>query len=418
MSNFSISYIYQIKDQMGPTLKRITRDIKTQNDSLTMQQRIWTRLVITQAKFSAAVKNSRNQVDKLKGDIKNSVGDIVGIGASFASIAFPVKKAMAFEDAMTGVAKAANLDKGTQQYKEMSDIIRKMTKEMPKSHEEIAAMFEAGARLGIEEKDLPDFARLTAKTSIAFGVMAETAGDSLASIGAKMNIPVQGMESMMDAVNQLENNTAAKGKDMIDIIGRIAGTAKSIELKPEQTAGLAAFANQITVSSELGASGLNMMINRMQKIPVLQKNLLKNPEKAIRSMLTKLSKVDKSQRSGMISKIFGDEAGRFVTQAVGSLELYEKTMGHVADKSKFAGSMNREYKAAMMTTSAQVTLAGNALNDLAISIGSKLLPFTILVTQGISALASGIQIVVDNTGPVIPMLAAFAATPCDLGGHN
>lgn len=410
MANFSISYIYQIKDKMSPILKRITRDVKSQNETLTVQQRIWKRLVALQGKFQQAVNRSRREVGKLKDELKKSVGALVGVGATLVTIAFPIKQAMEFENSMAGVAKAANLDKGSEQFNAMSDTIRAMSKEVPKTAAELATMFESGARLGIDAKDLPDFARLTAKTAVAFDMMAETAGDSLASIGAKMGVPIQGMESMMDAVNTLENNTASKGKQMIDIIGRIAGTAKSIELSPEQTAGLASFANQITVSPELAASGLNMMFNRMQKIPALQKQLLESPEKAVHNMLKSLAKVDKGSRAGMITKVFGDEAGRFVTQAVGSLELYEKTLGFVSDKSEFAGSMTKEFETQIQTTSAQVTLAQNGLNDMAISLGDQLLPAVKLGAIMLQGFAFGLSALIDKTGPLIPMLAAFAAT--------
>ena len=395
---------------MSPTLKSITREVNRQNESLTASQRIWSKLVSLEAKFRRGIKRSRQEAARLKDDLRNSVGALMGVGATFASIAFPVKKAMEFETAMAGVAKAANLDKGTKQFDAMQESIRAMSKEIPMTANELATMFESGARLGIDAKDLPDFARLTAKTAVAFDMMAETAGDSLASIGAKMGIPISGMESMMDAVNTLENNTASKGNQMIDIIGRISGTAKSINLSPEQTAGLASFANQITVSPELAASGLNMMFNRMQKIPALQKQLLESPEKAVHNMLKSLAKVDKASRAGMITKIFGDEAGRFVTQAVGSVELYEKTLGFVADKTKFAGSMTKEFETQVQTTSAQVQIAQNGLNDVAISMGNQLLPAVKLGAIALQGFAFGMSAIIENTGPLIPMLAAFAAT--------
>lgn len=410
MANFSISYIYQIKDKMSPTLKSITREVKRQNESLTASQRIWTKLVTLEAKFRRGIKRSRQEAARLKDDLRNSIGGLMGAGALLATIAFPVKKAMEFESAMAGVAKAANLDKGTKQFDAMQESIRAMSKEIPMTAVELATMFESGARLGISSDDLPGFAKLTAKTAVAFDMMAETAGDSLASISAKMGIPIASMESMMDAVNTLENNTASKGSQMIDIIGRISGTAKSIELSPEQTAGLASFANQITVSPELAASGLNMMFNRMQKIPALQKQLLESPEKAVHNMLKSLSKVDKASRAGLIRKIFGDEAGRFVTQAVGSVELYEKTLGFVADKTKFAGSMTKEFETQVQTTSAQVQIAENGLNDVAISMGNKLLPAVKLGAIAVQGFTFGISALIENTGPLLPMVAAFAAT--------
>lgn len=410
MANFSISYLYQVRDKMTPVLKKITRNIDKQNDTLTAQQYIWAKLVNLQARFNKKLRTANRDAQKLKDELANSWDELIGIAATAASIMLPVQRAMEFESAMAGVAKAANLEKGTEQFIRMEESIRNMTKEIPRTAVEIAQMFEAGARLGISQEDLPEFARLTARTAVAFDLMAEQAGDSLASISAKMGLPISKMESMMDAVNQLENTTSAKGNQMIEIIGRISGAAKAIELSPEQTAGLAAFANQITVSPELAASGLDMMINRMQKIPALHKKLLESPEEAISGMLGALNKLDKIQRAAVINKVFGDEAGRFVQAAVGSLELYSSTLGKVADNSEFAGSMNEEFQKQLQTTAAQAQIAKNGLNDMAISLGNRLLPFVYKAAQGIQSVGFFVGDLVEKTGPLIPMIAAFAGT--------
>lgn len=409
MANFSISYLYEIKDRISPTLRRINNAISQQNQRINLTNRLWARAVNIQGRFNRALRRSRGNAEKLKAELKASVGQVVAMGASIMAMAFPIKRAMEFETAMAGVSKAANLTRGTKQFEQMKQTIRDMTKEIPKSSEEIAAMFQAGARLGISQKDLPDFARLTAKTAVAFDMMAEQAGDSLASISAKMGLPIKQVGDMMDAVNQLENTTAAKGSEMINIIGRIAGTAKSINLSPQQTAGLAAFANQITVSPELAASGLNMMVNRMKRIPALHKQLLESPKEAVSGMLGQLAKLDKVQRSAVIQKIFGDEAGRFVTTAVESLDVYNKTMGKVADKSKFAGSMNAEFTAILGTTDAQVTIAKNGFNDLMISIGDKLLPVVKLGAIAFAKLAFALSAVIKYSGPLVPIIAGLAA---------
>lgn len=409
MANFSISYLYEIKDKLSPTLRRISGVVEDQNRKLTIGENIWARMVNIQHRFNKAVKKSRAETGRLKDELKASVGQLVGMGATIAAIALPVKDAMKLETAMAGVAKAANLEKGTAQFEGMRNTIREMTQQIPRTSEEIAAMFEAGARLGISQADLPDFAMLTAKTSVAFDMMADQAGDSLASISAKMGIPIAGVGDMMDAINQLENTTSAKGTEMINIIGRIAGVAKSIDLSPQQTAGLAAFANQITVSPELAASGLNMMIARMQRIPALHKKLLDSPQEAVSGMLKQLQKLDKIQRTSVIQKIFGDEAGRFVNTAVESLDLYNKTMGEVADKSKYAGSMSGEFRTQMETTASQVSLARNGINDLSVSLGEKLLPVVQVGAGLVQGLTFGLSWLVQKTGPLVPMIAAFAS---------
>ncbi len=410
MANFSVSYLYEIKDKLTPTLRKINRNIVDQNKSLTVTESLWARMVNIQARYNRALRNSKKNAAQLKGELKDSVGQLLGIGATIASIALPVKDAMSFETAMAGVAKAANLTKGTKQFNDMRQTIRDMAKEIPRTQEEIASMFEAGARLGIAQPDLPDFAKLTAKTAVAFDMMADQAGDSLASISAKMGIPIARIGDMMDAVNQLENTTSAKGTEMIDIIGRIAGVAKSVNLSPEQTAGLAAFANQITVSPELAASGLNMMIAQMQKIPALHKKLLASPKQAVGDMLKELSKLDKIKRFNVIQKIFGAEAGRFVNTAVESLDVYNKTMGQVADKSKFAGSMNQEFQTQLQTTAQQAQIARNGLNDMMISLGDTMLPIVYKGALLFQKITFAVSSFVQATGPLVPMIAAFAAS--------
>ena len=407
---FSVSYIYQIRDKLSPQLKKINRVVGQHNSDLKKTGRMWEKINVQIFKAGVRIALARKEADRLKNELANSWDELLGIAATVASIALPVKQAMEFETAMAGVAKAANLDKGTEQFDRMYDTIRNMTKEIPRTHAEMASMFEAGARLGISEKELPGFARLTAKTAVAFDMMAGTAGDSLASISAKMGIPIKRIESMMDAVNQLENTTAAKGNNMINIIGRIAGAAKSIDISPDQTAGLAAFAEQITVSPELAASGLNMMISRMREIPALHKKLLESPEKAISGMLGQLAKLDKVQRAAVVDKVFGEEAGRFVQTAVESLDVYEKTMGKVADSSQFAGSMSEEFEKQLKTSAVQAQIARNGLRDMGISLGEKLLP---LVYEGailLQKFAYGVSSFIQATGPVVPMIAAFAAT--------
>lgn len=420
MANFSISYIYTIKNKVSPTLKKITGSIKNNNLEVKKSSKMWAmvnraiftsgvRMAMLRKKSARFFAEARKNAKRLKGELRGSWDQLLGIGATAMAISFPVKRAMEFETAMAGVAKAANLTKGTAQFNKMRGVILDMTKEIPKTANEIAAIFEAGARLGISQKDLPDFARLTAKTSVAFGLMAEEAGDSLASISAKMGVPINKMGLLMDAVNQLENTTSAKGKEMIEILGRVSGTAKSINMDPKQMAGLAAVANQITVSPELAASGINMMISRMQKVPKLQKALLKNPTTAIKDMLKQISKLDKAAQFKIINKIFGEEAGRFVTSLVNSLDVYDKTMGQVADTSKYAGSMQKEFATAAGTSESKVKLAQNAMMRTAIALGAKLLPAVNAGAVLLSKFANVITIIVNNTGPLVPMLVAFAA---------
>ena len=206
MANFSISYIYQIKDKMSPTLNKINDKIRKQNQELKKNQSAWSKITAGAKKYGGAVVKATHRLDKFNNKILESTGSIIALGAGISSLAFPIKAAMNFESSMVGIAKATDLTAGTKAYEDMKNQIKKLSYEIPIATNELAEMAAAGGRLGIAADKLPDFVRLTAKTSIAFDMMGAEAGDVLADISAKMSIPISSMENMVGAINAVENN--------------------------------------------------------------------------------------------------------------------------------------------------------------------------------------------------------------------
>lgn len=409
MANYSISYIYQIKDKMSGTIKKISSEVKKQTQEFKKQTTQVAKTIAAEEKFKKSLKRTRMEAKKLNDTLKFTADDVLNIGARLAALAFPVKKAMEFESKMAGVAKAAGLTKGTAEFDAMQDQILNMTKILPQSAGEIADIFQAGAKLGMGNEELEQFAKLAAKTGVAFDITADEAGTALASIKAKMGLNIDEVGNMMDAVNQLGNTTAANTSNMIEVLGRVSGTAKAVNLMPADAAGLAAFADQLAVSPQLAASGINQMIGKMQQIPAMNKALLEDPMKAIEDTLTSISKLDKEQQTVKITEIFGVEAGRFVQSAVNSMDLFKQTMGEVSEKTKFAGSMQKEFDTVMGTTSNQLDLATNAFMSVVIAIGLQLLPIVTLIIQGFTSFIQVIGAFIDMTGPLVPLLFGVTA---------
>ena len=59
------------------------------------------------------------------------------------------------------------------------------------------------------------------------------------------------------------------------------------------------------------------------------------------------------------------------------MEALEKNLGLVADKSKYAGSMEQEYAARAATSANNIQLLKNSVSALGIDMGTVLLPLSI-----------------------------------------
>lgn len=329
-------------------------------------------------------------------------GQIMDTAAMAALFALPIRQAILFESSMADVKKVLN-DITPDQLIGLEQTIKDLGVSTGLGARGVADIVAAGGRLGIAVESLPDFTTVVSRASVAFDMLPEAAGDALASISNKMKIPISDIGQVADAINHLSDTTAAKAPNMIEILGRTAGTMSLLKMPPEVAAGFASFADQVEVSAQLGASGLNMMINRMEKVPALQKKLLEDPKKAIMSTLQALEKLDDSTRINVIQDIFGDEAGRFVKKAVSNLDLLEDTLGKVADKTQFAGSMTREFEVRMATTEGGLNRMSSSLGVAAVNLGAALLPAINEVTAVLVTITSGIA----SFAQEFPMLTTF-----------
>lgn len=349
---YNISYIYQVIDKFSPALKKI----RLSTDKLKEKME----------KTGTSLKGFGEKAGKLQ----NALAGV----ATGAAMAFTTGKAMEFEDVMTDVAKVVNFA-GKEQFGKFREYILKTSTELGKMPKDLAQIAVAGGKLGVLPKDMNNFIGVVARTSVAFDMLEETAGNQIGSIQAKLGLTVNETGNLMDAVNFLADNTSAGGSRMIEIIARTSGTLKSIGMPRKFMAGWAAFADQMEVTPELAASGLNMMINKLQRMPGMTEKLIANPQKAITSVFQSLAKLDKVKRIKAIDQMFGPEAGRFVKKAVVNMKKFDDTMKLIGDDSKFAGSMMKELQAKLATGKTAWSKIKATLDVIAITIGDVMLPY-------------------------------------------
>ncbi len=383
---FDVSWIYRIVDRYTPTLKKINR------------------ITANARKGFAKSKKSLDNLSKSMANVRSAVAGVAGI----AVVAFPTAKAMEFEDIMIDVQKVVSF-KSKDAFIKFREGVLKTAVTLGRLPVAIGQIAVEGGKLGILPKNLQEFIDLTARTSIAFDIMEGEAANKLGSIKTKMGLTVKATGELMDAVNFLADNSATSGKRVLEVIARTIGTMKTIKMPPELVAGWAAFADQMEVSPELAASGLNMMVMRMMKMPGMMRKLLKDPQKTMRDFLGKLAKMPELRRSKRTMKLFGDEAGRFALKAVSSLKLLDKTLGFVSVKTKFAGSMMKELTKKMGAASTSVRKIKAIATVTMIQLGDALLPIIKEMTPAIVSITSKIRDFIKNNPGIVKMVLIVGA---------
>ena len=380
------------------------------------QRRLEQQLARTEAQqrnLAATRAAQQGNLDR-RGDYRSGMFDTAAFGLALTA---PIRSAVQFETAMLGIARqveGARDESGklTQVYFDMFRQIQQLGRELPLTTSEIAEMVTAGARMGVAKDGLIEFTRLAAQMATAFDGVPEEIAESMGKIANNFKIPVSGIRDLADSINYLDDNAISKGGDIINVLNRISGVVSGIKMSGKEAA---AFASTLLTSGETretAGTAINAIIANfaaaesgskkfqaaMKTIGLSSKQVQKGMQVDATSTLLQvaqaINKLPAEKRIGVMVDLVGkdhqDTLGKLVTNTD---ELYRqlvvatgdtKWAANIADATKradalakatgAAGSMQREFEARMQTTAAQGKTFSNALNVVAVNIGTVLLP--------------------------------------------
>lgn len=120
----------------------------------------------------------------------------------------------------------------------------------------------------------------------------------------------------------------------------------------------------------------------------MAKRLQKDALGTIKDVMKRLQNLPAEERISVLSDLFGDEA-RGLSQLVNNLPALEKALALVADKTKYAGSMTKEYNVQSQTSANALQLAKNNFDALAITVGAQFVPALTKVLTLLEPVISG-----------------------------
>jgi len=382
------------------------------------QARLKSQLEQTQqAQSKLKVAQSRyDESSKRAGEIRGQVVDTAMIAAPLVAA---TKSAIDFETAMNGVAKQVqgarddNLQL-TPTYYAMQSNIMNLSREMHMLPTVVADTTAAAARMGVQgEEALNDFVKMSVQMGIAF----EGSGDQIAEQMAKIaNIrgikidTVEGREQikdLADTVNYLDDQTTAKGPEIIETLQRISGTAAQSTFSSNELAALATTMIDLGKTPEIAATGLNALMNRIATAPSqaksfqvaldslglsakdLQASYMSDSKGTIFGLLDQINGLDAAPKAEILTGLFGAEYQDDISSLAAGMDKLKGNFDLLNDSAR-KGSMEKEFQAKMQTTQFALEGVKQAAAETGISLTQSFLPSVQMIAGEFQTAAQGL----------------------------
>ena len=342
--------------------------------------------------------------DKIKtfGDSVSSLGGKLTTGLTLplvASVGLVTKAASDYESAFAGVKKTVD-ETATVSYKNLSDGIRQMAKELPASAVEIANVAEVAGQLGIKAEDILTFSRTMIDMGESTNLSAEDAASSIAKIANILGLTSDEYKRFGSSVVDLGNNFATTERDIVEMTNRLAAGGRLAGLTAPDILGLATAMSSVGIEAEAGGTAMTQTLTAIGNAVSLtgkdaaddlnliaktagmtseefQQAWKEKPVVALQSFIKGLKNAqDKGVNMNAILAQLG-MTGIRQSNMLKSLALASDKMGDAVDRSNKAWKENtaltNEANKRYETTESQLKMFKNQVTDLAIEFGGPLL---------------------------------------------
>lgn len=363
---------------------------------------------------------------------------MLGAGAAITAItALSIKSAIDWESAWTGVTKT--VDGTPEQLAQVEDGLRGLAKELPSTHTELAAVAEAAGQLGVKRQDIVSFTRTMVDLGQTTNLSADEAATAIAQLSNVMQTAPKDVGRLGSALVALGNDGASTERDILNMGQRIAGAGKVIGLTEGEVLGFANALASVGVDAEAGGTAISKVMTDIAKsVSSGGKDLdtfarvagmsakdfsaafKKDPAEAIAAFVKGLGQVNKSGGDVFMTLQQLGQTDARVSQALlllansGDLLTESLETGNKAfeDNNALAEEAAKRYE----TVQSKIAVAGNSINDAAISFGSVFLPAVADAAKGVADFAQGLSEVPEPIQGMIGGLGGIAGGALLVGG--
>lgn len=361
---------------------------------------------------------------------KVSTAATVGGAAVVGAVGMMVKSASDWQSAWTGVLKT--VDGTPEQLAAVEAGLRGMSRELPASHKEIAAVAEAAGQLGVETDNVVAFTRTMIDMGESTNLSADDAATSIARftniMGTVGEVGESAYSRVGSAMVDLGNNFATTESEINAMSLRIAGAGKQMGMTEGDVMGLATAMSSVGIHAEAGGTAISQSMKKIDNAvrdggegldkfakvagssaDEFANKWRSNPSQALDEFVQGLGKVQDS--GGSVSGTLDDlgikglrEQDTFLRLA-GASDILSSALetGNKAfdENSALAEEAGLRYE----TAESRIKIAWNSIQDAAITAGSAILPVVAQVADVVATMAQAFSQI---PAPVAGAIAAIA----------
>src|SRR5690625_2360458 len=305
------------------------------------------------------------------------------------------KASMDYESAFAGVRKT--VDATEEEFARLSDGIREMTKVLPASATEIAAVAENAGQLGIANEHILSFTRTMIDLGEATNMTSETAATEFARFANIVGMSQENFDKLGSVVVDLGNNLATTEAEIVSMGMRLAGAGAQIGLTEAEIMAFAGSLSSVGIAAEAGGSAFSKVMVEMQLAAELGGEKLKNfadvagmsasdfkkafEEDAAGAIIAFIEGLSTAEERGVSAIKVLDDMGitevrmrDALLRAAGASDVFTDSieMGTKAWKENTA--LTEEAEQRYGTTESQLKIMWNRIKDVAITLGDALVP--------------------------------------------
>ncbi|MGW8823363.1 phage tail tape measure protein [Paenibacillus lautus] len=322
------------------------------------------------------------------------------------------KASIDYETAFAGVRKT--VDATEAEFKQFSDQIREMSKEIPAAATSIAGVAEAAGQLGVKKESIMGFTRTMTDLGVATNMAATDAATALARLANITQMPQDNFDRLGATIVALGNNLATTESEIVDMSLRLAGAGKQIGMTEAQILSFAGSLSSVGIEAEMGGSAFSRVMIDMANAAMMGGDSLKMfaavagmssadfkkqfEKDATSALISFIEGLDRMSKAGENTFLVLDKLGLSeirvrdtLLRASGAGDLFRNSieLGSKAwqENTALTDEANERYK----TTASQLQMLGNRIVDAAITFGDALVPAIMAVLDSLEPLFGSIE---------------------------
>lgn len=313
-----------------------------------------------------------------------------------------------FQSAMVGVAKLLPVlrDKDTllvnKKFEDFRQGVLDLTETLPMSGVELAKASESASRLGVTNPDqIRKVVETGTKLGVAFGMSPDDVTKQVVKIANAKGIDLNKSDSLdkvmefADAINYLDDHTAASGREIINFTKKAVQTAEGVKMDTKDVSAFGATLVSLGISADSANTGFKNLMTVLQTGPRNQKKgveyleksgysakelatlFKKNPTETAVAFIKRLNKLRTapagSDAAAIVRFAFGQMSSQAIMALVNNPEVLEKYLAMARQNSK--GWTEKEFQARQKNDPAvRFKILDNKLKALQIDLGEVLMP--------------------------------------------